>query len=265
MDIQNIDIFLSGQKGLIIHQIWFNLSFNSKKLFKKFEKYQTSWIVKNCNWRHMLWNEKTALEFMKYKFPEYVDMYLSYKHKIQRIDVLRYFLLYEYGGIYVDMDLECICPIDVFRKEFNKDIYFVETNNKAFGVKVSNLLMFSVPKHIFWKVLFIELNNAQHTPWFYSKHLQIMYTTGPAFLNRVYNKYVYKFKLNTFPSEKFNPLCLGMDYININKNECYTLHYGEGSWESADSKFLIFLYCNYKIILFIIWVLLITKINYKKY
>ena len=67
MDIQNIDIFLSGQKGLIIHQIWFNLSFNSKKLFKKFEKYQTSWIVKNCNWRHMLWNEKTALEFMKYK------------------------------------------------------------------------------------------------------------------------------------------------------------------------------------------------------
>jgi hypothetical protein len=41
------------------------------------------------------------LQLIADKFPWFVDTYRSYPHNIQRADVLRYFVLYEYGGIYL--------------------------------------------------------------------------------------------------------------------------------------------------------------------
>ena len=256
---QDLDSILTAQDGRIIHQIWFRLSRKSKTLFKKFHKYQNSWMVKNPTWKYVLWSEKMALAFMKLKFPEYLDLYNSYPYAIQRIDVVRYFLLYEYGGLYADMDTECITPIDAFRKTFSKKLYLVETGNKAFNNHVSNLMMFSEPKHVFWKSLFLELALNAKQPWYFSKHLLIMYTTGPAFLNRVFLKFKFKYKINVFPQELFNPYCLGMDKINNFqvKEKAHVIHYGAGSWESGDSKVIIFFYCNWKIFVFVLITLLV--------
>jgi len=35
------------------------------------------------------------------KFPWFLDTYKSYPYGIQRADALRYFVLYEYGGVYI--------------------------------------------------------------------------------------------------------------------------------------------------------------------
>lgn len=265
----DLDFILSSQNGRIIHQIWFRLSWKSKTLLKKFSTYQKSWMLKNPTWKYILWSEKMALAFMKHKFPEYFALYKAYPYSIQRIDVIRYFLLYEYGGLYADMDTECITPLDTVRELFPKPLYLVETGNKAFNNNVSNLLMFSTPKHLFWKSLFIELVLNAKQPWYFTKHLLIMYTTGPAFLNRVFTKFQFKFTINVFPQEMFNPYCLGMDKLNISdvKKNAHVVHYGAGSWESVDSKIIIFFYCNWRIILFIILTFLLPLIfgqQYKK-
>lgn len=39
---------------------------------------------------------------------EYRDVYNSYPYAVQRWDMIRYLILYEYGGIYADLDYECI-------------------------------------------------------------------------------------------------------------------------------------------------------------
>lgn len=42
--------------------------------------------------------------FLEDEFPWFVSTYDGYKFPIQRVDVMRYFLIRHYGGIYLDMD-----------------------------------------------------------------------------------------------------------------------------------------------------------------
>ena len=43
---------------------------------------------------------------------EYRDVYNSYPYAVQRWEMIRYLILYEYGGIYADLDYECIDALD---------------------------------------------------------------------------------------------------------------------------------------------------------
>ncbi len=254
-----LDDYLLGQDGYIIHQIWFRLSYGSKKLFKKYAKHRATWRLQNPRWCYLIWNEKLAKEFMKKKFPEFLELFNHYKYHIQRVDALRYFILYEYGGWYADMDMDCLKPLDEARKYYPYNLYLVETPNTAMGTKVSNLLMFSTPKHLFWKKLFIELEKSKESTWFLTKHIEVMYSTGPCFLNRVYSKYQFGMRISTLPSRYFNPHGLSND-VFVPPKDLFTLHIGAGSWENSDSKVLIFFYCNYKLVLFIVGIMLIPMI-----
>ena len=64
---------------------------------------------------------------------------------IQRADAIRPFILYHYGGVYVDMDTFCLKNFDnVFQK---KGVYVLK--NHTFGY--TNFMMASSRKHPFWK------------------------------------------------------------------------------------------------------------------
>lgn len=260
-DIEELDNFLMSQKGKIIHQIWFSISFKSKLLLKKFKKYQHSWIVQNPTWRYMLWNQKNALQFMKFKFPEFLDVYKSYKYDIQRIDALRYFFLYAYGGMYADMDTECVKPIDEFLSFYKKDIYFVEDQSLSIYGHVSNFLMFSKPQNSFWKCLFFHLFESRKIPSYYTKHLQIMYSTGPGFLNKMRNKYLFRYQIGTFPNSLFNPL--SKENTILQKDKVCVIHYSEGSWWGFDSTIFNFIKLNFPVMFLLKFFILICILKLK--
>jgi mannosyltransferase OCH1-like enzyme len=266
LDFKDLDNYLISQKGNIIHQIWFGLIPNknqAKKDFIKLKKYRDSWLIKNPKWSYICWNYDNCLSLMKYCFPEHLDMYKKYTYNVQRCDAVRYFILYRYGGLYADMDYYCNKPFDEAFAIYKNDIYLVETPNKFENeIHVSNSLMYSKPKHNFWKSLFIELEINKETPYYYySKHLIVMTTTGPNILNKVYHKNKHRFKLDYFPQKLFHPYGLNDEIItNLNdRPELFAMHLGKGSWENKDSKFGIFLYLEYKFLLFIISILLIPN------
>jgi hypothetical protein len=62
-----------------------------------------------------IWSEETSREFLLAQFPWFVSTYDSYEIRIQRIDVIRYFLLRHYGGIYLDMDNVCVFQAQISR------------------------------------------------------------------------------------------------------------------------------------------------------
>ena len=49
-------------------------------------------------------------------YPWFLPTYLSYTYNIQRVDVLRYFILHHHGGIYIDLDMGCLKRLDFMRK-----------------------------------------------------------------------------------------------------------------------------------------------------
>jgi inositol phosphorylceramide mannosyltransferase catalytic subunit len=262
LSFEDIDTYLLSQRGKIIHQIWFGTIPNKKKAKKAFEslkKYRDSWLIKNPDWTYICWNLDRCDSLIFTHYPEHREMYEKYPYQIQKCDAVRYFILHRYGGIYADMDYHCIKSFTEVLQRFHNPIYLVETPNKVSGeAHVSNSLMYSSPNHVFWKKLFIEMEKNRYTPYYYGRHLTIMFTTGPGILNRVYNRYKIRFRLDHFPYKKFHPL--GLTTENIECKDVYAIHMGKGSWETNDSKFLIFIYTEYKILLFILGILCIAYI-----
>jgi hypothetical protein len=95
-----------------------------------------------------------------------------------------------------------------------------------------------------------------------TKHIQVMYTTGPKVVSRVFQKYRYRYKLGLLPSELFNPMGLNTNLFEAQDKveKAYAIHMGASSWMEMDGFFLITLYRNMKILLFIIIVFLSSQI-----
>ena len=138
------------------------------------------------------------------------------------------------------------------------------------GDYVSNSLMYSRPKHIFWITLLKSMRNNRVNPIYYTKHLDIMYSAGPGIVNRVYQQYKIKYKLKSFPHEFFQPFGQTDDILNLNVSNAYCIHASKGCWHSTDSFIIVIISRNWKIFLFIFIALIgINSIYYflnrKKY
>jgi mannosyltransferase OCH1-like enzyme len=267
LDFFDLDAYLLNQKGKIIHQVWFGTIPNkseAKKAYKKLKLYRDSWLIKNPNWCRVEWNKEMTISLLKNFYPEHIDMFNKYIYEIQRCDVVRYLILHRYGGWYADMDYYCNRPLDDAICQYKNNIYFVQSPNTVLGQDsdhISNSLMYSVPNHAFWKQLMIELQKNQELPFYYTKHLRVMFSTGPAILNRVYHKYKNIYSVKSLPWKLFHPYGIKDLKLSLNQNkDVFTIHLGKGSWEDKDSKFLIFWLREWKICLFIFLIFIILVI-----
>jgi len=53
-------------------------------------------------------NEESCLKLLQNHYPWFIHIYENYQYPIQKCDAIRPFILYHYGGIYLDMDSTCI-------------------------------------------------------------------------------------------------------------------------------------------------------------
>lgn len=242
----------------IIHQIWFGTIPNkrqAKEQYKKLKDYRDSWIVNNPDWIHIEWDKESCDKLVSNYYLEYQEQYKNYPYEIQRCDLVRYFILYRYGGLYADMDYICCKPWNQVLNKYPHTLYLVESLNT---VTVSNSLMYSKYRNLdFWKFVFLECYNNSNPPSFYPRHLKIMCSTGPVILNRLYRRYKLRFNLKSYPHKLFHPYGVKTDVKLIDKEKYYAIHLGKGSWEKKDSKFLLFVFRDWKIVLIIILIFLI--------
>jgi len=82
----------------IIHAIWIGPLQPPMKLLN-------TWLKKNPGWEFRLWNSNS----LPWKNRERIDCIPELNGKA---DIMRYEILAEHGGIYVDADMECLRPLD---------------------------------------------------------------------------------------------------------------------------------------------------------
>ena len=92
----------------IAHQIWFQ---DKNKINK--EPYQT--CHKTCltklklfNWKHIIWDDKSIRKLITVHYPQYLSLYNYFDIMVQKIDLAKYIIIYHYGGVYIDMDMDCV-------------------------------------------------------------------------------------------------------------------------------------------------------------
>jgi FkbM family methyltransferase len=74
--------------------------------------WRRTFSLHNPHFEHILWDDNDNLRFVAENFSWFLETYRSYPREIYRADAIRYFFLYAIGGIYADMDVECLRPLD---------------------------------------------------------------------------------------------------------------------------------------------------------
>lgn len=221
----------------IIHQIW------EGEVFPEFlAELASTWKLQHPDWQYEFWNEDRMILFLRENFPEFIDLYMNYPYSVQRWDAVRYFFLYKMGGLYVDMDYECIEPFD----------QLLHGKNCCFGMDpeqhadifrkpyiITNAMMASVPHHPFFKHIIDLLPKTASSSA--NKFYQVLETTGPFFLTQAYDLYPEKDGIYLFPAEYTSPLtqneirqyrcgALGDEQIEPKLEKAVAIHYFFGSW-----------------------------------
>ena len=86
-----------------IHQIWLG-----SELPDKYRKWTYSWKAFNPDWEYKLWTDANTNEVILSDR----GLFDSIKSMGQKSDYLRYHVLNQFGGIYIDTDFECLKSID---------------------------------------------------------------------------------------------------------------------------------------------------------
>ncbi len=93
----------------IIHQTWKDKKIPGE-IYKK--HWRESWRLKNPDWDYRFWTDRDNRNLIKKHYRWFLEIYDKYPQDIQRADAARYFILFHYGGMYVDLDFECLKPFD---------------------------------------------------------------------------------------------------------------------------------------------------------
>jgi len=218
----------------IIHQTW-----KSVKLPEHFQILADTWKEYQPDWQFMLWTDEMNRDFIKTNYPDFLNIYDNYSSNIERIDAIRYFLLYHYGGVYIDLDFECLQNIEELLADEDCVLGLEPKEHcERFGTEkiISNAFMAASPLHSFFKRLCAVLSNEEH----HGSKAGVLTTTGPFMLTKTYDGLKDQAGIKLLPSHLLYPITIeeAREVINGTNDEkleakiqnSYGIHYFWGTW-----------------------------------
>ena len=198
-DIRNdVDKFEEVSLTKIIHQTWKTKDI-PYDIYPK--NWVESWRKNNPDWEYKLWSDEDNRSLVRDYYPEYLELYDSYERPIAKADIIRFFYMHKFGGLYVDLDFKCLKSFDeIIHPEF---INLGRQKTQEFDTNsVANALLYSPPGDPFWLQCVGELINNKFVG---DKLNSTEAATGPIFLWNCIEKFQPK-NLHIHNPEVFYPI-----------------------------------------------------------
>ncbi len=217
----------------IIHQTW-----KTEDIPREWAESKASWQRFHPDWRYIFWTDRDLESFIAERYPWFIETYRDYPYAIQRVDASRYFILYEYGGIYSDLDVICNRNGDFL---LSHKAIIPQTEPVGF----SNDLIMTEPKHPFFLQM---INNLARAHRKFSRnplllrHFRVMFSTGPLYLTRQYRNFPAKAEMFILPQSLYG----GKEATSIVR------HIRGNSWHAWDSRLLGFLFDHARMLLLVL-------------
>ena len=251
-----------------IHQIWLQGYKHLPEKYKiKAEKIKSF----HEGWNYKLWSEKDILDLLDTE--EEVKTYYNLQYLHQKVDYARYIILYKIGGVYIDIDVDILKPLDGLL-EMSKDYdltvsklnvsspesYFVCMKQEC----INNGIIFSKPKNNVLYELIRHIDKKHTCNFLDTKITCINNTTGP----NIFSDIVMKHK---------NVLILEPEYVEpcfqgtckITRNT-FLIHQQDGTWFGGLFKSIIRFYFGNRLLcitgillLFLFFIILVYRKYYK--
>ncbi|MFI1332476.1 glycosyltransferase [Streptomyces sp. NPDC020845] len=229
---------MSEKHGIphLIHQTWKN-----EDVPHEWRDWSESWRRHHPDWGYRLWTDSDNRAFLEEHYAWFLPVYDGYREPIKRADAIRYFLLDHFGGLYVDMDFECLRPMTglfagkelVLGLEPEAHTQLPVSRRGGMRRIVCNAFMASRPGHPFWAHVHRQLVGAHTRPG-------PLDATGPFFLTRA---------VDSAP-EGCSPAVLAADTLypklspaaaelcgprEADPERAHAVHHWSGSWDREGS------------------------------
>nr|QBK91054.1 MAG: glycosyltransferase [Pithovirus LCPAC202] len=207
------------------------------------------------DWTYVLMTDDDGFDFCGKYFPDFLPYYKNFPHAIQRADAIRYMFLYIYGGIYMDLDIVIVKPLDpLFYGE--SDLYLCPSGN--IGSCLTNSFMGCKPGCGLWLKM-IEHMKQPTSWWMMGKHMTVMNSTGPVGLNYVVKNEGYSYL--ALPSKDVMPCSVcNIEYCKI--GNAYLKPLVGSSWISHDTRVMNYFLCNWREVIIAVIIIFILLVIY---
>lgn len=202
----------------IVHQLWIGPKHAPTNLMQ-------SWKDKHPDFEYILWTE---LEIEKRNMQFQCSKQIADIQEINgKADIMRWEILYKYGGIFVDADSICIEPFDeIFT---SKTAFATYENENVRKDLVATGTMGFVPNHPLCRDIIDWILSDESEPII--QNFRAWYSVGPALLTKFLNTGKYK-NFSVFPSHCFLPIHFtGPTY------EGHKKVYGYQVWGTANQSY----------------------------
>ena len=219
----------------IIHQTWKTADVPENLRF-----FQKTWLAHHPGWEYRFWTDADCRHFIAAQYPLFLPIYDDYAAPICRADAIRYFLLRHFGGVYADLDFECLRPLAPLLEGRGAVLGLEPTSHVASHRQqgyeldwiICNALMASEPGHPFWDHVLARLIETANQ----SGPLD---ATGPFFLTRAMNSYPDKGQVKVLPADLLYPAdasdcaegrLFDPEYWDRVTGRAYATHHWAGTW-----------------------------------
>lgn len=143
-------------------------------------------VSKNPDWEYRFWTYKSGEKLIEKYQPDLLATYRSFGNTVKKADLLRYVIIYVYGGIYSDLDVinlrplnkvtlkySCIIPTEPF--EHSLLLYKMEFS-------IQNGIIICRPRHPFIKRLMENARNVH-------PNASAIHSVGPLYVTKQFKIY----------------------------------------------------------------------------
>jgi mannosyltransferase OCH1-like enzyme len=197
----------------IFHHVWLG-----NKLFpEEFKKYRNTWIRWHPDWEFVFWQDDNLPEIInRFEF----DNALNFA---QKCDILKYEIVWNFGGVYLDTDFECFKNIEPLLK----DVEVFSASEKPPLISVG--IFGAVRNHHFLQKMISELPNSFKT----QIHDRQDLSTGPGLMTHVAKNN----PITVFGPKLFYPYHFTEKHRrNELFPEAYASHHWAHSWDKHKHK-----------------------------
>jgi mannosyltransferase OCH1-like enzyme len=188
----------------IFHHIWVG----PDPLPLEFEMNRASWQAHHPAWEFRLWNEDNLPADLRTP-----AVYERERRPVERADILRLEVLWKLGGVYVDIDMECLRPLD----ELVENLDFFGTEIKP--GRITNTVVGAAPRHPILDQALRDLRPQEPGARFDKA------SSGPLFLAAVVRQYP---RITTYSRELFYPMTAQ------ERAHAFAVHHAARTWKDAE-------------------------------